>query len=598
MRKKGDKDKFKNKRVHFKDDYEIKGSLPHGPRLETSHSSRNLINNLDLNKNEISKPPLKVKTMTENVGKISTASTQQKTTINDFDISTKLGSGSYAKVVLAKHKLNGKIYSIKIINKSTLDKEEKQHEVHIEKYFLAILKHPCILKLHKTFQDSKHLYFVIDYCKNSDLGKLLYNVHTLDYDLAKFYAAEILSALNFMHKDGIYHRDLKPENIGLDSDMHLKLFDFATANYTNKYFDRKTMRFVDIKDPEILEELKKKIKNVNSEDQALIKIDKYNILLLTHLLVGTPEYVAPEVLEHNYSVIGPSVDIWAFGVMLYLFFGGKTPFKGKNEKETLDNIKNIKYSFDGLEKTIPDEVKNIITKIFVKDPNKRPNSKQLMEEDFFKGIDFSMIDCENVPLDKMKTVLNSLGYSVSTDRNISSNKNINGNKLQNELYEDNKTISGSDDEIEKGGIVKRNSLNNFDQMKSDLKGIPMEHDVLFDADIDKKDDNNVVMEGILLKKSPWLHYNTRYVKLYSKGYIDYFDADGKNLRGSFFLNDDCKATIIDQIRFEIVTTNRNFIFKSKVKNSGDWVDKINELVMAFKTKNKGKKTADVMEVEY
>ena len=79
MRKKGDKDKFKNKRVHFKDDYEIKGSLPHGPKLETSHSSRNLINNLDLNKNEISKPPLKVKTMTENVGKISTAST---TTIN------------------------------------------------------------------------------------------------------------------------------------------------------------------------------------------------------------------------------------------------------------------------------------------------------------------------------------------------------------------------------------------------------------------------------------------------------------------------------------------------------------------------------------
>ena len=598
MRKKGDKDKFKNKKVHFKDDYEIKRSFPKDQELETSHSSRNLTNSFDLNKHEKPKSPLKMKVTTENVGRISTASTQRKTTINDFDVSTKLGSGSYAKVVLAKHKLNGKIYSIKIINKITLDKEEKQHEVHIEKYFLATLKHPCILKLHKTFQDSKHLYFVIDYCKNSDLGKLLYNVKTLDYDLAKFYASEILSALNFMHKDGIYHRDLKPENIGLDNDMHLKLFDFATANYTNKYFDRKTMRFVDIQDPDILYELKEKIKTVTSEDQALIKIDKYNILLLTHLLVGTPEYVAPEVLEHNYSVIGPSVDIWAFGVMLYLFFAGKTPFKGKNENETLDNIKNIKYSFEGLEKNIPDEVKQIIQKIFIKDPTKRPTSKQLMEEDFFKGVDFSMIDCENVPLDKMKSVLSNLGYTISSDREIGSNKNINGNKLNNELYEDNKTISGSDDEIEKGGHMKRNSLNNFDQIKNDLKGIPMEHDVLFDNDIDKKEENNVVMEGILLKKSPWLHYNTRYVKLYSKGYIDYFDADGKNLRGSFFLNDDCKATIIDQIRFEIVTTNRNFVFKSKIKNSGDWVDKINELVVAFKARNKGKKKVDVMEVEY
>ena len=221
-----------------------------------------------------------------------------------------------------------------------------------------------------------------------------------------------------------------------------------------------------------------------------------------------------------------------------------------------------------------------------------------MEEDFFKGVDFSMIDCENVPLDKMKSVLSNLGYTISSDREIGSNKNINGNKLNNELYEDNKTISGSDDEIEKGGHMKRNSLNNFDQIKNDLKGIPMEHDVLFDNDIDKKEENNVVMEGILLKKSPWLHYNTRYVKLYSKGYIDYFDADGKNLRGSFFLNDDCKATIIDQIRFEIVTTNRNFVFKSKIKNSGDWVDKINELVAAFKARNKGKKKVDVMEVEY
>ena len=92
-------------------------------------------------------------------------------TINDFDVSTKLGSGSYAKVVLAKHKLNGKIYSIKIINKINLDKEEKQHEVHIEKYFLATLKHPCILKLHKTFQDSIVMFICSTSTNNNDESK-------------------------------------------------------------------------------------------------------------------------------------------------------------------------------------------------------------------------------------------------------------------------------------------------------------------------------------------------------------------------------------------------------------------------------------------
>ena len=87
--------------------------------------------------------------------------------------------------------------------------------------------------------------------------------------------------------------------------------------------------------------------------------------------MGTPEYISPEVLEYKYNDIGPAVDIWAFGVMLYLFFVGKTPFKGKNDDETLDNIKNLNYSWDivkNYEKksiNVPKEAKDLIEKIII-----------------------------------------------------------------------------------------------------------------------------------------------------------------------------------------------------------------------------------------
>ena len=87
---------------------------------------------------------------------------------------------------------------------------------------------------------------MLEYCKNKDLGKLIQRVGTFSYKLAQYYAAEIISAISYMHKYGIFHRDLKPENIGVDEDMHLKIFDFATVNISGKYFDKTTMRFVDI----------------------------------------------------------------------------------------------------------------------------------------------------------------------------------------------------------------------------------------------------------------------------------------------------------------------------------------------------------------
>jgi 3-phosphoinositide dependent protein kinase-1 len=567
MLKKNNKEKNKNKKVHFDEN-----QINENKQKRAISAEKKLINqhkaNIQPSSNNMS-------------SRMSTASIQRKTSIEDFTIIQELGEGSYGKVILAKHNLNGKIYALKKINKNKLSHLEKAYEVHIEKQILAELRHPNILKLHKTFQDKKHLYFALDYCKNKDLSRLINNIGKFDYKLAQFYAAEILSAIIYMHKQGVYHRDLKPENIGLDEDMHLKLFDFATSAKINKYFDIKTMRFVDINDDNDISLIKEQDNNPNLENN-IIQIEKYNIILLSHLFVGTPEYVSPEVLEHNYPLIGPGVDIWAFGIMLYLFFTGSTPFKAKKEDETLENIKNVKYSLNNDENIIiPDEAKDLISKILVKDPKQRIgyNSKDYSEiknHPFFNGINFENLEFEDPPISDIKEKLLQFGYTLPKSKEEKQSSSI-----INKLYDDKKDFDDDDENPDNNeNNTQRLSENNFDDLKNNLKGEAIEHDIINEEEKKEEEEEDVViLEEKLQKKSPWLHYNTRIVKFFSKGHIDYFDPKTNALKGSFIINANCRVNIVDEYRFEIETINRNYFFKHKNKKiANEWGDKINYFI--------------------
>ena len=587
LRKNNDnKEKNKNKKVHF-DENQINENLKNKRARSAEKKQKNDNANIPHSSSN-----------TSISSRLSTASTQKKTSIEDFTIIQELGKGAYAKVLLGKHNINNKLYAIKKINKNMLNNYEKQHEVHIEKQILAELRHPNIVKLNKTFQDKKNLYLALEYCKNKDLGYLIKVLGKLDFKLAQFYLAEILSALIYMKKQGVYHRDLKPENIGLDGDMHLKLFDFATSVKTNKYFDIKTMRFVTIIEDDI-PYITQQNNNTKLEDN-IIKVDRYNILLLNHLFVGTPEYVSPEVLEYNYPLIGPGVDIWAFGIMIYLFFTGSTPFKAKTEKEILENIKNIKYSLDDTENKIPDEAKDLISKILVKDPRERLgyNSKDYSEianHPFFKGINFENLEFEDVPILEFREKLEKLGYSLPKTEEEKENaisKDLYEEKKENENDEEGESSESNDNENDNNnnnnGDGKRLSANNFDNLKKDLKGEAVEHNITNGNKIEDKkegDEDIVLLESKLLKKSPWLHYNKRLVKLYSKGHVDYYDPKTKELKGSFILNSNCRVNIIDEYRFEIETMNRSYFFKHKSKKlANEWGEKINAYVASLAQK--------------
>ena len=556
MKKNKNKEKNKSKRVHFNEE-----QLTEKSRRVNANSAEKILGN---NSN------------------INLSSTQKKSSIDEYTIIKELGSGSYAKIVLAKYNLNGNEYAIKQIDKNIVDKLEKHYEIHIEKQCLIQLKHPNIIKMNKAFQDDNFLYFVLEYCANRDLGILINCLGKFNYKLAQFYLAEILSAIIYMHKEGIYHRDIKPENIGLDEFMHIKLFDFATADKINKYFDIKSMRFVPLN-----KNIVSNLENENSENN-IIKVEKYNILLLSHLFVGTPEYISPEVLEHNYPLIGPGVDIWAFGVMIYLFFTGTTPFNSKKESEILENIKNVKYSFDNTD--IPDDAKDLISKILIKDPKKRIgyNSRDYSEiknHPFFKGINFDELERQTPPISEIKEILEKVGYKIakSEEKNNEETKN----KIQKELYEGNKDIDDSDEDENEIRSKRLSASNLYEMTNQNLK---VDTEATSSNNTSNENNNNedvVLLEVKIKKKSPWFHYNTRIIKFFSKGHIDYFDPKTNELKGAIFINSGCHANLVEDNKFEIETINRTFTFKHKDKRVlKEWVDKINSYSSKYAEKQK------------
>ena len=221
---------------------------------------------------------------------LSETNSPKKQTIDDYDIVKTIGKGSFGKVVLALNLKNCKNYAIKIIEKHFIEIHDKVDQIHVEKQILSKLSHPNIIKLFKTFHNSKKLYYVFEYGDKGDLKEYLNINGTVPHSLAKFIIAEIVIALEYLHSNGIIHRDLKPENIVLNEKLHIKIvrsilnqIDFATAAYYGKYFDLKEKIFKDQKDKE----------NINTT------------------LLGTAEYISPEMINDNQCSF--EGDLWALG---------------------------------------------------------------------------------------------------------------------------------------------------------------------------------------------------------------------------------------------------------------------------------------------
>ncbi|KAH3679096.1 hypothetical protein WICMUC_001292 [Wickerhamomyces mucosus] len=273
-----------------------------------------------------------------------------KRSVKDFKFGKTLGFGSYSTVILATDKNTSKNFAVKVLDKRHIIKEKKVKYVNIEKNTLNRLgSRNGIIHLFFTFQDESSLYFVLDYASNGELLNLIKKYGSLNEETTKYYSAQILDAIKFMHDNGVIHRDLKPENILLNKDLKIQITDFGTAKLLEKD-----------------------------------SVGNYPLDTRAKSFVGTAEYVSPELL--NEKSIGKPCDIWAFGCIIFQMIAGKPPFKATNEYLTFQKIIKLQYAFTA---GFPMVIRDLIKKILVLNPKDRINIKGIQNHLFFDSINFN-----------------------------------------------------------------------------------------------------------------------------------------------------------------------------------------------------------------
>lgn len=272
-------------------------------------------------------------------------STHKKVSIDDFSVLKILGKGSFGKVLLVEKLDTKKTFAMKVIKKNTLSKKSQSLHTKTEREILENMNSPFILQLHYAFQTDDKLYLVMDFMSGGELFFHLRKERKFLESKARFYAAEITLALEYLHSHGIVYRDLKPENILIGEDGHIKIADF------------------------------------NLSKQGLREGVK------TYTFCGTPEYLAPEILQGRGH--DKAVDYWALGALIYEMLAGMPPFHCRDKNQMFMNI--LKKPVE-MKPYFSKEACSLLTSLLVVDPTKRlSNMNELKKHEFFRDLDWDRL---------------------------------------------------------------------------------------------------------------------------------------------------------------------------------------------------------------
>ena len=479
---------------------------------------------------------------------------KKKFTKDDFEVITLSGRGAYGTVlqVYLKKDPSKKIYAIKKLDIHSLFSVNRLYQAYLENQILNELDSPFIVKTLGAFEEDGKIHIVMDYLPNGDFSHFIKTNYPLNDDVIKYYSAQIVLFLEYMQKMKLIHRDLKPQNIMIDEKGNLKVIDFGTVRKVGYYYDKREMKF---KEEKVLERIDsediKGVKNIVNPDEEDADDDDFeeedmeddendgkekkpkvrNKRIMT--FVGTAEYISPEVIADKPAEYG--TDIWAFGIMLYEMYYNRTPFKAATAYLTFRNIEKPQLKFPD-DSIIPDIAKDLIMKILIVDPKKRlgggdPGTpydiKNLKKHPFFKKIKWDKLQNSSPP-----------GINNYKFNEPKKNKN---NEIQNERY-------------------------SIEYSAKDLK---------------INNNAKIIREGMLKKKSAWLHYEKRYIILDTTPRLLSKNPNNPGCIKEIPLNKKCKINIVENNCFDLKTPSKTYRFKGTINDGNDWAGDISDVINVY-----------------
>jgi len=294
---------------------------------------------------------------------------------SDFEPVGKIGSGSFGNVSLVRYKPSGALFACKQMSKRKIIALRQVEHVNNERAILAMVSSPFIVRQHACFQDDSSIYLIMDFIQGGELFFYLRKYTKFPVEVVKFYAAELVLALDYLHQRNIIYRDLKPENILLDKTGHVKLTDLGFARSL-----KGAMAFT---------------------------------------MCGTPEYMAPEIIKQTGH--DKAVDWWALGVLIYEMLCGYPPFYDETPDAVCKKILAGKISFP---KAVDRVAIDLILRLLNPDKNKRLGSApqtggaDVKRHPFFNGVNWGMFERRMVRppiIPKVSSVTDTKNYADYQD---------------------------------------------------------------------------------------------------------------------------------------------------------------------------------------
>ncbi len=315
--------------------------------------------------------------------------------MHDFEPQAIIGRGAFGEVRVCIHRKTGEHVAVKKMLKLDMIKKNQMAHVRAERDVLSVANTDWIVELKCSFQDEKYLYLVMEYLQGGDLMTLLMQKDILTEDEARFYIAETVLAVDSVHKLNYIHRDLKPDNLIIGKDGHVKLSDFGLSKHVE--IQEKTYERIRTEEAPVMTSKESRLNTMNNI-LAAKKMDYKRNRVLAHTMVGTPDYIAPEVFgKCGYN---ETVDWWSVGAILFEMLVGYPPFYSEKQEIVCQKILYWRKTL-----VIPPEANlspaaTDLIKRFMCESENRLGAKgvdEIKSHPFFEGIDWDHLKKTKAP---------------------------------------------------------------------------------------------------------------------------------------------------------------------------------------------------------